>query len=64
MLEEITKACETCQTYGNKPQRFKFSIPNEKVIFIREVALDLMWLNGKAALHVVDIDTHFNSASF
>ena len=64
MLEEISQSCSTCQTFSRKPQRFKVSMPNEKVIFNREVALDLMWLDGKAILHVVDIDTSFNSAHF
>lgn len=62
ILEEISQSCSTCQTFSSKPQRFKVSLPNEKIIFNREVALDLMWLENKAVLHVVDIDTHFNSA--
>ncbi len=28
-----------------------------------EVALDLMWIEKKAVLHVVDIETGFNSAT-
>lgn len=39
-------------------------MPNDEVIFNREVALDLMYIDNKAVLHVVDIDTHFNSAQF
>lgn len=65
MLDDISNACSTCQIFSAKPQRFKVSMPNEKVIFNREVALDLMWLDGKRTptLHIVDIDTHFNSAA-
>lgn len=32
--------------------------------FDREVSIDLTWLESKAVLHVVDIDTHFSAASF
>lgn len=64
MLDEISKSCSVCQTYSTNPQRFKVSLPNDEVTFNREVALDLMWVEGKAVLHVVDIDTHFNNAIF
>lgn len=39
-------------------------MPNDKIILNRAVALDVMWLDGKATVHVVDVDTHFISASF
>lgn len=39
-------------------------IPPFDVTFNREVALDLMCIDGKAALHVVDLETHFIPASF
>ena len=44
LLDVIAKNCAAFQTYSTKPQRFKVSIPSEKVVFNREVALDLMWL--------------------
>ncbi len=34
------------------------------IVFNREVALDLMWIENKAVLSVVDIMTGFNSATF
>lgn len=64
MLDDISKTCSTCQTFATKTQRFKVRILSDEVLFNREVALDLMYLEGKALLHVVDIDTHFNSAQF
>lgn len=63
ILEEISNSCPTCQTFSNQPQRFKVLLPNNKVIFKRVGALDLMWLDGHATLHVVDIDTHLSSTS-
>lgn len=42
MLEEISKACETCNVFSRPPQRFRVAIPPDKIIFNEEVALDLM----------------------
>ena len=64
LLEEITKSCNTCATFSRPPQRFRVTIPPDEIVFNKEVALDLMWLEGKAVLHVVDCQTHFNSAAF
>ena len=63
MLEEITKACQTCQRFTPKPQSFKVSFPQD-IMFNRELALDLMWIRVKPLLHVVDLGTHFSSAEF
>ena len=63
MLEEIAQSCETCTTFSRPPERFRVTSPPDQIIFNEEVALDLMWLEGKAILHVVDCHTHFNSAS-
>ena len=62
MLEEIRQACETCTKFSRPRERFKVTIPPDKIVFNEEVALDLMWLEGNAVLHVVDCQTHFNSA--
>lgn len=64
LLRDITRACETCQTFSKPPERFTVSFPSSRIEFNREVALDLMWLEDNAVLHVVVIDTHFNAATF
>ena len=64
ILKEISEACSTCQKYSRPPERFKVSLPNDEIIFNHTLALDLMWLNSKAVLHVVDTQTHFSSAAF
>lgn len=61
MLQEISDSCSTCQTFSIKPQRFKVSLPNDKVIFNRAVALHLMWLDGHAA-YTWSILTHILAA--
>lgn len=62
-LAEISKACGTCQHFSPKPQSFKVSFPGG-ITFNSKVAIDLMKLNNKPVLHVVDIQTHFSAAAF
>lgn len=64
VLENTSAACKTCRIFSTKPLRFKVSDPTLKIIFNETVALDLMWLNHKAVLHVVDIHAHFSNAVF
>ena len=63
VLHEISERCKTCQHLNHKSHRFRVSMPKE-CIFNEELALDLMFLEGKAILHVVDTRTHFSSAAF
>ena len=64
-LEKIKEACDTCQRFGPTPVRFKVSLPTEDDIkFGEELSIDLMWLDGKAVLHIVDTATRFSAASF
>ena len=62
-LEDIASRCDTCQTFSAKPYRFSCSMP-DTVVFNDTLAIDLLWLDGKAALHVVDLHTHFSAAGF
>jgi Reverse transcriptase (RNA-dependent DNA polymerase) len=63
LLDDIAKSCRTCQHLSRKPYHFHVSIPGD-CIFNQTVAMDLMWLEGRAVLHVVDTSLHFNSAAF
>jgi hypothetical protein len=62
LLEKITEACKTCQHISKRPYRFRVSMP-EDVIFNQDLALDLMWLDGQATLHIADTRTLFSSAA-
>lgn len=64
LLKEITEACETCKTFSAPPQRFTVSLLPSETFFNRQVAMDVMWIEGKAVLHVVDTETHFNAACY
>ena len=63
LSEKTVNAFETFQMFSAPPQRFRFSLPRSDIIFNREMALDLIWIEKKAVLHVVDIETGFNYAT-
>ena len=62
-LEDISRVCKTCQHLNHKTHRFRVSMPKD-CVFNEELALDLVFLDGSAALHVVDTRTHFSAAVF
>jgi hypothetical protein len=63
-LRQIVKACLTCQTFASQPLRFSVRLPDEKLVFNDELIMDLLWLDGEPALHVVDTATRFGAAVF
>lgn len=64
LLEDISKCCNVCQTFGARPLSFQVSLPEEKITFNSELALDLFWLDGRATLHVVDLATGYSNSAF
>ena len=62
VLEEISKACEACRRYSSMPYIFRVAMPIGEIVFNQEVAMDLMWIDGKAILHVVDAQTNYQNA--
>lgn len=38
--------------------------PEENIIFSTEVSMDMMWLNGKPVLNIVDVEANFQNAIF
>jgi hypothetical protein len=63
VLLKITKFCHHCQLHGRSPGRFKFNIKDD-VTFNAEVVVDVMYLDSKPVLHVVDNATAFQAARF
>jgi hypothetical protein len=49
---------------SSQPLRFSVRIPDEKLVFNDELSMDLLWLDGEPALHVVDTATRFGAAVF
>lgn len=63
-LEELTRTCDVCQRLARAPGPFRVAFPPDEVVFNRTVLLDLMYLDGRSLLHVVDKDTLFGAAGF
>ena len=63
-IAEIVQSCKTCQKYASRPRRFKLTIGANDLIFNHVLAVDIMYINGKPILHVVDEATHYMSALF
>lgn len=62
-LEHLTRYCHSCQMNGRSPGRFRFTIKDD-CEFNYMVIVDVMYLDGKPVLHVVDEATAFNAARF
>lgn len=63
--DDIVKSCDTCQRFTSPPVRCKVPFPTEEIlVFGDESSTDLMWLDFKAVLHVVDNAARFYSAIF
>ncbi|OSX76619.1 hypothetical protein BU14_0183s0011 [Porphyra umbilicalis] len=63
-LAKVAAACDVCQRLAVAPHRFRTTMPSDDLSFNRTVYLDLMYLEGKSVLHVVDRDTAFSAAAF
>ena len=63
LLKAITKYCEQCQMHEKAPGRFKFTLKDDHE-FNYSVYVDIMYLDGKPTLQVVDSATNFEAARF
>ena len=63
-VHDITKQCMTCATYAAKPRRFKVTIGTDELKFNHILAVDIMYINNKPVIHVVDEATHYQAALF
>ena len=63
-ISEIVSRCEPCQRIHNAPVRFRVTIGHEHVRFNARAYIDIMYLDGKPVLHIVDEATRFSAARF
>lgn len=63
-LDELTKECDVFQRLARTTCRFRVALPPEDISFNRLVLLDLMYLDGKTVLHILDTDTPSSAAAF
>ena len=64
ILEEIVQRCEPCQRSRNAPQRLRVTMGQEHLRFNAEAYIDIMFLNGRPVLHIIDSTTRFSAARF
>lgn len=64
ILDEIASTCDPCQRIQDGPGRFRVSIAGRNARFNEGIILDVMYLDGKPVLHLVDNYTHFSAARF
>ena len=57
-LQYLTRYCEQCQKHGRSPGRFTFTLKND-LHFNYNVIIDIMYIEGKPVLHLVDEATRF-----
>ena len=60
-LNNLTKFCRQCQIKEKSPGRFKFNLRDE-LNFNYSFIVDVMYIDGKPVLHVVDEATRFQAA--
>ncbi|KAM4067641.1 transposase [Hirsutella rhossiliensis] len=62
-IREITRMCHHCQINGTSPQRFRFTLRDDRE-FNFEITADVVQIGGKPVLHVIDEATAFQGARF
>lgn len=63
-LKRFGDACVPFQEMHAPPFRFRASIPEGLLQFNAELAMNLVWLDKKPALHIVDSQTCYQNAAF
>src|ERR1700721_4346368 len=62
-IEHLTKYCHQCQLNGKAPGRFKFTLKDDHE-FNWCIIIDVIYLDSKPVLHVIDESTAFQAAKF
>lgn len=62
-IDYLTKFCHHCQMKGKSPGRFKFTLKDDYE-FNYSVIIDILYLEGKPVLQVIDAATSFGAARF
>jgi hypothetical protein len=62
-IKKITKFCHQCQMHSNAPGCFKFTLRDD-MEFNYQVLVDIMFIDEKPVLHILDMATSFQAARF
>ena len=63
-LQDISRRCDPCQRIHTALTRFRVAFGAEHVRFNERIMLDVMYVDGKPVLHIVDEITKFRAAKF
>ena len=63
-IEQLTERCRICSELEKKPKRFKLTLGNEDSRLNHCLAVDIMYIQKRPILHLVDEATHFQAACF
>lgn len=63
LLEDVLHKCKPCQTSAQVPRRFKFSLKDDKE-FNQTVFVDILYIDKKPILHVVDESARYQAAQW
>ncbi|EED15826.1 conserved hypothetical protein [Talaromyces stipitatus ATCC 10500] len=63
MLAQIEEFCHHCQINRQAPRRYRFTL-HDDCEYNYEIVVDVMYLDGKPVLHIVDWATSFQAARF
>lgn len=63
VVQDVVNSCQTCNRIRKRQIVFTQRLKGE-IVFNRKLLLDLVYLEGKAVLHIVDQDTGFGAARF
>jgi hypothetical protein len=62
-LRRLTQICRYCQMNGKAPSRFRFTLKDDRE-FNYEIIVDIVQVDNKPVLHIVDSATSFQAARF
>jgi hypothetical protein len=63
-IARLTKFCQYCQKHRKLLGRFKFCLSNNTINFNHLIYINVMYINSKPALHVINKATRFSAACF
>lgn len=62
--KDLTQQCHTCQRTQSASVWFQLPLDTENLRCNQEICMDIMYIDLKALLHIVDIATKFSAPRF
>lgn len=62
-LERLFASCDVCQRLSRAPGRFRVAFPPDEIVFNWLMLIDLMFLDSRSMIHIVDRHTLLSAAA-